>query len=469
MYLGCLAAPGYPPSYTDGDVATASIWSVVAGMGDPWEIPFGHVSTLRCEKFACPSGTTAIGEVKAVIANKTSAVRNTLRENYLGDNWIIYDANPADVLVDMIENAVYGLGLPAGTVVVDVGADGTAASSFRNYCTAYGLWIALGIDKDVQVAATVTQILTATRSMAFWAADKFKVVPLCDEPLTANGATFTPVLTALSITDDHIVRDNENPVLVRRTPLAEAFNVVPVEWSRDKANRDSELVTSESLDAADSVLRGVRRQEAISLPCIRTETHAKWVSRLAAEWNLYNRATYEFTVTPQAAAFIEVGDVLALTHAAMGIDDFLVRVTETDEDSRGQLKISAVNWHTGSVFVRISMANPIYDLVAYVHDVPAGGSDLARWAIARSVTFATDFAGSNVSAGVAATAETVLTVKKNGTSVGTLTFAAAGTIPTMDGATWSVVADDIVTIQNQATADASLARVSITLAGERTA
>jgi hypothetical protein len=39
----------------------------------------------------------------------------------------------------------------------------------------------------------------------------------------------------------------------------------------------------------------------------------------------------------------------------------------------------------------------------------------------------------------------------------------------MDGATWSVVADDIVTIQNQATADASLARVSITLAGERTA
>jgi hypothetical protein len=35
--------------------------------------------------------------------------------------------------------------------------------------------------------------------------------------------------------------------------------------------------------------------------------------------------------------------------------------------------------------------------------------------------------------------------------------------------TWSVVADDIVTIENQATADATLAAISITLAGERTA
>ena len=114
-------------------------------------------------------------------------------------------------------------------------------------------------------------------------------------------------------------------------------------------------------------------------------------------------------------------------------------------------------------------ANPIYDLVVFMNDVPGDAAILGRWAIAHSISFATDFAGSNVSAGTAATASTVLTVKKNGTSVGTLIFAASGTIPTMDCTAWTCEADDIITIENQATADATLALISITLCGVRTA
>ena len=111
----------------------------------------------------------------------------------------------------------------------------------------------------------------------------------------------------------------------------------------------------------------------------------------------------------------------------------------------------------------------IYDLAMFHSDVPGGSAVMGRWVMARTVAFPANLAGSRVRAGVAATASTVLTLKKNGASVGTLTFAAAGTVPTMAGASWSVVADDIVTIENQATADATLAAISITLAGERTA
>lgn len=465
-----LSVSGYPVTYTLGDIATAAEWSVLSGYGPDFRVPFGYVALLRCQKFACPDGYTPVGEVKSVIRGIGATQKNVNRETYLGDEWDIYDTNPADVIIDLLENARYGLGLPAGTVQVETGGDGETASSYRNFCDAYGYWIALGIDEDVQVVDVIEQILTATNSIGFWEGEHFVVLPVGDVARTANGATYTPVLVALEIGDAQILRDSENPVLVRRTPLSKAFNVIPIEWSRDTPTRDAELVTNESMDVADANRRQVRRADPpIRLPCIRTVEHALEISRLMAEQSLYNRSTYEFTLNPQAAPRIQVGDVLALTHAAMGISDFLVRVSETDEDARGELKIVAVEWTTGAVFERIPMANPIYDLVAYVHDVPAGGSDLARWAIARSVTFATDFVGSNVSAGSAATAETVLTVKKNGTEVGTLTFAISGTVPTMDGATWSVVADDIVTIENQATADASLAAISITLAGERTA
>ena len=115
------------------------------------------------------------------------------------------------------------------------------------------------------------------------------------------------------------------------------------------------------------------------------------------------------------------------------------------------------------------MANPIYDLAAYVPDAPAGSAEVARWAISRSVDFPTDFGASNAVAGVAATASTVLTVRKNGSSVGTITFGASGTVGAFSGAAWSVVADDVVTITNQATADATLAQIGITLTGERPA
>ena len=481
-YLGSLDSPGYPPTFTLGDVTTSSEWSILSALDADNRVEFGHLAIMRCERFACPgskdffdadSGTTLEGpivptELKAVIRGTTGAHRNTAREAVSGDRWIIYDAHPADVITDLIENSFYGLAFPAGTVQVDLGGDGTAGSSYRNFCDAYGLYISLGVDRTLSVAEVIRQILTATNSVGFWDGAQFKVLPLGDETATGNSVTYTPALVALSINDDHLNLDGENPVLIRRAPLVDAFNVCPVEWTRDTMNRDVETITSSSMDVADVTVRRPRTAPPVSLPCVRSEAHALLASAWLANASVYSRDTYEFTVFPNASAKIQVGDVLALTHVASGIDDFLIRVTETDEDARGQLKITAKNWNTGAVYTRVAMANPIYDLVAYVHDAPAGASNLGRWAIARTIAFPANFSGSSVSAGVAATASTVLTVKKNGTSVGTLTFAISGTVPTMSGSAWSVVAGDIVTVENQATADASLAKISITLAGERT-
>jgi hypothetical protein len=75
-------------------------------------------------------------------------------------------------------------------------------------------------------------------------------------------------------------------------------------------------------------------------------------------------------------------------------------------------------------------------------------------------------ASTQCSSGVAATGTTVLTLAKNGTSFGTCTFVALGTVGSLVSAAGaSFAAGDILTITNQATADATLANVSVTVLG----
>ena len=323
-----------------GDVATAAEWSVLSALGPDYRVPFGHIAHVRIENLSCPDGITPTPEMKAIVSGFFSDRNNTDRET----TWTINDANPADVIKDLIENTRYGLGFPAGTVIVTVGADGTAASSYETYCDAYSLWIALGVDETVQVADVIAQILLATNSVGFWEGNSFKVVPLGDLEKTANGVTYTPVATALAIDDDVLILDGESTVVVRRTPLADTYNSVPVEWSEDTVNRDVVLATAEVPDAANVELFGMRRAEPARLPCIRTLGHAEFIARILTERSIYARDVWEFRVNPRAAALLQVGDMISLTHVAMGVADEILRIIETDEDDRGELAIKAVKW-----------------------------------------------------------------------------------------------------------------------------
>jgi hypothetical protein len=110
----------------------------------------------------------------------------------------------------------------------------------------------------------------------------------------------------------------------------------------------------------------------------------------------------------------------------------------------------------------------IYDLNTFYLDAPGNGVLMARWILIRTVNFPANLTGSRAGSKVAATASTVLTIKKNGTSVGTITFGAGSASGTFASSGFGVVIGDVVTVENQATADATLECVSITLAGVRT-
>lgn len=109
-----------------------------------------------------------------------------------------------------------------------------------------------------------------------------------------------------------------------------------------------------------------------------------------------------------------------------------------------------------------------FDLTAFYPGVPSASALVTRVPVARAVTFAAALAGSVGKARIAATAQTDFDVQKNGTSVGTIRFAAAATSATFISASgFTCAAGDIVSIAAPATADATLADVGIVLAGVR--
>jgi hypothetical protein len=106
-----------------------------------------------------------------------------------------------------------------------------------------------------------------------------------------------------------------------------------------------------------------------------------------------------------------------------------------------------------------------YDMHFVIQGIMAN-AEVFTTQITRPMTWPASLTGSYASAKTAATASTVFTLKRNGTSIGTITFAASGTTGTFSFAssvTWA--AGDLFEMDGPATADTTLANINIDLAG----
>jgi hypothetical protein len=109
-----------------------------------------------------------------------------------------------------------------------------------------------------------------------------------------------------------------------------------------------------------------------------------------------------------------------------------------------------------------------YDVGGSYSGVPTASFVLIRYPFPRSVSFPVGLTNSRGVAGIAATAQTDFDLKKNGSSVGTMRFAAAATTASfiMASAT-TFAAGDVLTVVAPGTADATLANIGFSLAGTR--
>ena len=108
----------------------------------------------------------------------------------------------------------------------------------------------------------------------------------------------------------------------------------------------------------------------------------------------------------------------------------------------------------------------------YLIGKPANSAKYLRYTMTRALTFPANFAGSAATASATATASTTMDIQKNGVSCGTITFAlgaAVATFVSSGGAAVSFAAGDILGIVAQASQDATLADIAVSLVANPTA
>lgn len=144
------------------------------------------------------------------------------------------------------------------------------------------------------------------------------------------------------------------------------------------------------------------------------------------------------------------------TSVAMAVNDVLLIYTDGTTNGLSAWPLAA------------TAASVPYDIALYAPGVPTASQRLVRYNVVRAITLPINLTGSVASADVAATASTTFTIKKNGTSIGTVNFALGASTGTFTfAAAVSFVATDVITIDAPGSADATLAGVAFTFAGTR--
>ena len=145
----------------------------------------------------------------------------------LGYSSSIVDANPRDIIRDLLTNQKYGCGFPAENLG-DTDVYGT-------YCRAAGIFLSPVYSEQQEAQRNIAELLEQTNSAAVFSQGRLKIVPYGDSGLSDNGATYLPNLTPLYdlSDDDFIVSGAEDPVRVERKTNADAYNQVQIEYVED--------------------------------------------------------------------------------------------------------------------------------------------------------------------------------------------------------------------------------------------
>ncbi len=107
-----------------------------------------------------------------------------------------------------------------------------------------------------------------------------------------------------------------------------------------------------------------------------------------------------------------------------------------------------------------------YEVHGFKNGAPTSSEVVVRQITTVPVTFPAGLSGSACKAGTAATGSTVFNIAQNGSNIGSLTFAAAGTTATFSFTTTTTTsAGDIITIVAPVAADATLANIVFALLG----
>jgi hypothetical protein len=249
------------------------------------------------------------------------------------------DADPRDIVVDVLTNPRYGIGFPPARL--------GDLSVFSNYCRAAGMVVSPLFDTQQDAASQVNQIVQDCNAEFVWSGAALTIVPYGDVNLAANGATYTAPTEALfSLTDDDFLDGGANgdPVQVSRARPSDRMNSVKLEWLNRSNQYNIEIV-----EAKD--------QAAIETYGLRTDTpsQSRWFCDLAAATmsatlQLQRQAVrnqYSFTLGWRYC-LLDPMDLIEITDANLGFARQLCRIVSIEEDDTGNLAVVAEDYLHGS-------------------------------------------------------------------------------------------------------------------------
>jgi hypothetical protein len=251
----------------------------------------------------------------------------------------IDDANPVDVVTDLLTNAHYGAGFPSGKLA--------SWSALSTYCVANGIFISPAYAEQAEAQQLLTDLVRIANGGIFYSEGLLKCVPFGDATITGNSVTFTPSLTPLyDLTDDDFLPNGDaDPVICTRTTPADAFNSVSVEFN-DRANQYN-VATLEARDQANVEIYGLRPMQPIKAHEICDASIARAFAQRVLQRVLYIRNTFEFRLAWNYA-HLEPMDIVTLTDSGLGLSRAPVRIMSIEEDEDGELSVVAEEMQIGS-------------------------------------------------------------------------------------------------------------------------
>ncbi|OGT54660.1 MAG: hypothetical protein A3E01_09930 [Gammaproteobacteria bacterium RIFCSPHIGHO2_12_FULL_63_22] len=255
------------------------------------------------------------------------------------------DADPRDIVNDLLTNAKYGVtGFPPSLIA--------AMTTYSNYCRAMGLVLSPIMTGDATAKDFFDEMMVATNSEIVWSNGKFDVVPYGDQSVTANGSTYTaPSAPVYGLTDEDFGANQAanssssassgsgDKIVVTRRPQSKQLNAIRVEFL-DRANQYDPAIAEAKDDALIAVKLRPSDVKQLHMICDKDAANTCAELMLGREW-VSN--TYAFTID---AAFILLDpmDIISVTTPAgsrLVLDEQWMRVKEITENSDRSLSIIA--------------------------------------------------------------------------------------------------------------------------------
>ena len=341
-------------------VSMASI-SMSGYLGDSAATPWPYMTSAHPDQALAYRGLATAAAASMPLGGSSTLPNLTFELVFGVHGWLPDqdDTDPAAVTTDFLTNATNGAGFPSAFL-------GDLAV-WSNYCIANGLVVSPVLVDQAEARSFLKDLLLATNSEAVWSGGVLTVVPYGDVSITANGRTYTaPSAPLYSLSDADFQTpqgsnsnstssgSSSDPVQCTRMRPSDQMNHFEIEYL-DRDNSYNATVVTASDDAAIA-LYGLRKAPATTLHFFCLQSAALLSAQLMLGREAV-RNTYAFTLGPEYI-LLDPMDIVAITDAALGLNEQWVRIKEITENVDGTLTIQAEDMLFGTGSAPLYAAQP---------------------------------------------------------------------------------------------------------------